>query len=176
MISKQKNFYLINNLYKLFNSKPNDIIMVVHCNDFNVMQYNILKNFCQDAGIENKSVKINLLKKLTKNPLFLNLFSGPTRLFFFQTLDSFLLFEKKIIAEKKFIPLAILYRNEIFSYPFFNQKISSFQNLGNLTSENLRNQLTLNLTTKNSNFIRNISYGYTNFINFLTHIKDIKKN
>ena len=117
-----------------------------------------------------------MLKKLTKNSLFLNLFSGPTRLFFFETLDSFMLFEKKILAEKKFIPLAIFYKNEIFSYPFFSQKVSSFKNLGELTYDNLRNQLTLNLTEKNRNFIRNISHGYVNFINFLTHIKNIKKN
>lgn len=176
MISKQKKFYLINKLYKLFNSKPNNIIMVVHCNDFNVLQYNILKKFCQEVGIKNEFIKINLLKKLTKNSLFLNLFAGPTRLFFFNRLDSYILFEKKILSDKKLIPLAILYKNEIFSYLFFKQKIFSYKILGDLTFHNIQNQLILNLKTKNNNFIMTISHTFFNFINFLSHLKNLKKN
>lgn len=176
MTLKQKNFNIVNNLYKLFNSKPDDIIMVVHFNDSSTIQYNILKNFCQKVGIESKFIKVNLLKKLTKNKLFLHLFTGPTRLFFFRTLDSFTLFEKEVLSEKKLIPLAILYKNEIFSYSFFKKKISSYGNLSNLTHNKLHHQLILNLTTKNNHFIKNLSYKHGNFINFLTYVKKSKEN
>ena len=80
---KQKKFYAIKELYQTININQKSICVFVHISNLNTIENNQIKIFCDKNNVQNKYIKINLLKKLTKNSLFLNLLSGPTKLFFF---------------------------------------------------------------------------------------------
>merc|ERR1711991_1057204 len=85
-----------------------------HVNDMTVFESNLLKIYCESNNIKIVSIKLNLLKKLTKNSLFSNLFAGPTKIFFFEDSTSFLNFNNYIAKEQQILPLAILYKDNIF--------------------------------------------------------------
>lgn len=173
---KQKKYYNIIQLYKLLNLQKTSISLVIHLSDLNVMQANILKSFCDGKDIKFINIKLNLLRKLTKNPLFINLFSGPTRILFFKDLETFQIFIKQMPFNEKIIPLSVIYNNTLFSYPFFKKRINEYESFGNLSKVKLQEKLIVNLKTKNSVFLRNLNYNTTNFLHFLTHLKNLKKN
>ena len=84
---KQKKFQTIQKVYQTINSNQKSICVFVHISNLNVIESNQIKIFCEKNNVETKYIKINLLKKLSKNSLFLNLLTGPTKLFFFCDID-----------------------------------------------------------------------------------------
>ena len=76
---KQKKFQSVQELYQTINSNQKSICVFVHISNLNVIESNQVKIFCEKNNVQTQYIKINLLKKLTKNSLFLNLLTGPTK-------------------------------------------------------------------------------------------------
>lgn len=104
---KKKKFYIINKFNNLLGSQKFPFFLVVHLNTLNFYEINALQVFCLQHDIKTSYVKLNLLKKLTKNKLFLNLLGGPTKIFFFNNISDFVKFTELQIINKKIIPLTI---------------------------------------------------------------------
>lgn len=162
---KQKNFYNISELYNLFNTNSKNISLVTHFSNLNVLESNLLKIYCDKNSIQGKYIKINLIKKITKNSLFLNLFSGPTRIFFFQNIHTFLEFSATFPLRKKIMPLAVIFDNKIYSYTFFYYHLHSLQEKKLLVQDN---QLLKKLVKNNQSFIISLKNPLQNFIISLT--------
>jgi ribosomal protein L10 len=105
MISKQKNFSDI--LKTLPHFKKDSIILISHVNNLTTLESNLIKSVCQKNQVVTFYVKLNLLKKLSKNELFNNLLKGPTQLYFFNNTSDILPFIEDPLVKKKIIPLAI---------------------------------------------------------------------
>lgn len=165
--SKQKKYSNIIQFYNLLNNEKNSIHLISHISDINIVQFNILKSFCQNLNIKNIYIKLNLIRKLTKNLLFINLFAGPTRMFFFKDLKTFLSFQRKFLLLNKIIPLCIIYNNVLYNYVFFAAQIKNYQKLGELN----RQRLLVNIKNTNVKFLIYLSSNLNNFITFLTYLK-----
>lgn len=161
---KQRNFYNILELYKLFNDNSKNICLIVHISNLNVLESNILKIYCDKNGIQSKYFKINLIKKLTKNLLFVNLFNGPTRIFFFQNVEKFLEFQTNFPLRKKITPLSVVFDNKIYSYLFFFNYLKSINN-GQLLVSNV--QFLTNITRNNQNLLITLKNPLITFISSL---------
>lgn len=172
MSLKEKKYIDAQQLLKTFGVKTNHICLIAHINDLNSLEAKLLKIFCDENKIDNISVKLNLLKKFTKNELFNNLFAGPTKIFFFSDLVIFKTFFKQIPLEKKIVPLAIFFDNKFFSYTFFLKNIEKITSNNLKTHKDLSNQLILNLNKNYINFIKNIDYTPKSFILFLSLLKN----
>ena len=67
---KQKKYSAIKEFYNAVNLNQNSICVFVHVSNLNTVESNQIKLFCDRNHVQTKYVKINLLKKLTKNSLF----------------------------------------------------------------------------------------------------------
>jgi ribosomal protein L10 len=169
---RQKKFHDIKKVYKLLNSNNHNIFLITHVSNLNMIQMNLLKTFCDQNDIKNIYIKLNLLKKLTKNDLFSNLLAGPSKIFFFQDSKNLINFLKNNPVEKKIIPLAVYFNDNFYSYSFFISRLKKFLSLNQFNKE----QFILTLNNKNSNFIHGLKQPMNNFIRFLSHYKNNQNN
>jgi len=172
MSVKEKKYIDAQHLLKTFEAKNNHICLITHINDLNSLETKLLKIFCDEKRVDSISIKLNLLKKFTKNDLFNNLFAGPTKIFFFSDLLVFKTFFKQIPLEKKIVPLAIFFDNKFFSYTFFQQNIEKITSEHVKTEKELTDQLILNLNQNSKNFINNINHIPKSFMLFLSLLKN----
>jgi len=168
MNTKKRKFYIINNFYELLNSQKNSFFLITHTNTLNIHETNSLKLFCENNQIKGNYVKLNLLKKMTKNKLFLNVLEGPTKIFFFSDFASFLNFTQLSLFNKKVLPLVIFWDGQFYDYAYF------VSNLNSLTiSNNIENLLTSQqklvslFNSKINNFVVNIDTPIKQLITFL---------
>lgn len=178
MSSKQRKFSIISEFYTFFNQTGNDICLFAHVSNLNVVESNKIKIFCNANNVKSKYIKINLLKKLTKNSIFLNLLSGPTKLFFFKDTQTFLNFMKNVPLNTKIHPLAVFFDNQFFSYTYFYNLLNTIKVNGDLNSTLLLNQkeLILNLSKTNINLVNSTNFVLTNLITSLPYYSNTKKN
>ncbi len=176
---KQRKFYAIKELYQTINKNQKSICVFVHISNLNTVENNQMKIFCERNNVETKYVKINLLKKLTKNSLFLNLLSGPTKLFFFSDITIFLNFFEQFPLKKKVFPLAVFFNNQFFSYNFFFTYLKTL----NLPSNNFENTLKIvrtnfigNTTDSNNSLVLGLNANLLNFILSLSYLNNTNKN
>jgi hypothetical protein len=101
---RQRNFFLTKYIYDFFRNDKNKIYLFVHVNDLNTIEINSINSFLKKNSINSLNIKLNLYKKMIKNDIFINLVSGPSRIFKFFDFNSFFNF---VSLNKKFIPLAI---------------------------------------------------------------------
>jgi hypothetical protein len=162
-IKKQK-FYNLNEFFKIFNKFNKNICLISHINNYNILEADQIKFYCDSNNIKTKYIKIGLLKKLTKNSLLINLLAGPTQLFFFKDIHTFYKFFELDVLRKCIYPLSIYFNNTFFNYIYFsnyiNEKISSllkyeFQIYNNFLFKitNIGNNLIIKLKTIIDNFI-----------------------
>lgn len=122
---RQRNFFLTKNINNFFSKNKNNIYLFVHVNDLNTLEQNWINLFCKNKNIISLNVKTSLYKKMIKNKNFENLTMGPTRIFQFQDFTSFLNFFEFINIKKKFIPLAVYWNLNFYSYYFFQQYLTN---------------------------------------------------
>jgi len=104
---RQRNFFLTKYIYNFFQNDKNKIYLFVHVNDLNTIEINSINSFLKKRSINSLNIKLNLYKKMIKNDIFINLVSGPSRIFKFSDFNSFLTFFDFVSLNKKFIPLAV---------------------------------------------------------------------
>ena len=177
MSSKQRKFFIVNDFYTFFNKRNKDICLVTHISNLNVIESNKIKIYCNTHNIKTKYIKINLLKKLTKNKIFLNLLSGPTKLFFFENIYSFLNFMKTVPLNQKIYPLSVFFNNKFFSYTNFCKLLNSIKLSTNITDSLLLNQkeFVLKVSETHNNFILPINSVLKNMIVSLPYFINNKK-
>jgi len=176
---KQRKFYEIKELYNTINLNQKSICVFVHVSNLNTIENNLVKIFCEKNSVKNKYVKINLLKKLTKNSLFLNLLTGPTKLFFFSDINVFLNFFENFPLKKKVYPLAVFFNNQFFSYYFFFNHLKNLRLPFNDFDKNFKTiQENFIAHTASSNLVllSSLNLPLFNFINALTYFKNNNKN
>ena len=174
MNSKKEKYLTAIQFFNLLNSEKDSINLIAHVSDINTIQLNLLKSFCHEKNIKNVYIKLNLLKKVTRNPLFLNLFSGPTRMFFFKDFLSFSTFIKNNPLGSRIIPLAVFFDNKIYSYSFFDKQLKIYAKNLSLDKIEINKNLIIGFNKQSVHFIQNLSYNFNTFIQFLSHFK--KKN
>ena len=177
MSSKQRKFFIVNDFYTFFNEKSKDICLITHISNTNIIENNKIKIYCNNNDIKTKYIKINLLKKLTKNKVFLNLLSGPTKLFFFKNINSFLNFMKTVPLSQKIYPLSIFFNNNFYPYTSFCKLLNSIKLSTNIPHSLLLNQedLILKISKTNSKFILPINSVLKNMIISLPYFITNKK-
>ena len=108
-----------------------------------------------------------MLKKLTKNPLVLNILAGPTQLFFFHDIHTFYEFLQINFLKKKIYPLSIYFNNSFFNFTFFYEYIKGRIN-NVLKKENKVYDIFLyNITNMHTQLIVKLKLIISNFIIFL---------
>lgn len=107
MFLRKKNFSKIKNVYNFFNLSDQKIILVLHVNNLNFIESNFIQYYTTQHDVKSLNIDINLTKKISLNLNFLNLLSGPTKLYKFDSFSSFLLFFNNKYISKKLIPLAV---------------------------------------------------------------------
>ncbi len=129
---KQKKFYIINNLSSNLSKFEKNICLFIHSSNLNTWENNQFKIYCDLIEVKTSYIKMNLLKKLTKNNILINLLKGPTRLLFFKNFETFLNFFVNLPLKKKIYPLAVLFNNKFYNYiNFFNNLKMIKLNLNN---------------------------------------------
>jgi hypothetical protein len=174
MNSKKKKYNNIQSTLNLFNSQVDSICLITHVNDLNTIQTNLLKIYCNENNISLFSTKLNLLRKLTKNSYFTNIFAGPTKLFFFPDFESFSAFLDKQPLEKKIIPLCVYFNNSFFNFPLFEEKLKLFKKNFKLDKSTFKLNFISLLNNKSVNLIRVLSIHVSSFITFLSYLKKNK--
>lgn len=104
---RQRNFFLTKYIYDFFKNDKNKIYLFVHVNDLNTLEINKINFFLKKKSISSLNIKVNLYKKMIKNTIFINLVTGPSRIFQFSDFNSFLTFFEFTLLNKKFIPLSV---------------------------------------------------------------------
>jgi hypothetical protein len=165
---KQKKFINILSVADVLKEQSDSIYLITHISDLNTIQNNLLKIYCDKNNIISIQPKLNLLRKITKNELFLNLYTGPTKIFFFKDPTIFLTFLKNSPIQKKIIPLTVYYNSEFYSYPKFFEIL---QKSNSLDKDSLQLTLISNLNNTSKIFLKNLKIVNYNFINFLSHLK-----
>ena len=104
---RQQKFYTIKSVYAFFNKNNDNIFLIVHANDLNIIENILIRSYCKKENIEMLGIKLNIIKKVTTNNLFKQLYSGPTKIFSFKDSSSFLSFFNNIYIVRKYIPLSV---------------------------------------------------------------------
>ncbi len=120
---KKKKFYNLKEFFEIFNKYNKGICLFSHVNNYSILEGNQIKFYCDSNNIKTKYIKIGLLKKLTKNPLLLNILAGPTQLFFFYDIKSFYEFLQVNFLKKKIYPLSIYFNDSFYNFTFFYEYI-----------------------------------------------------
>lgn len=107
MFLRKKNFSKIKNVYNFFNISDQKIILVLHVNNLNFIESNFIQYYTTQHDVKSLNIDINLTKKISLNLNFLNLLSGPTKLYKFDSFSSFLSFFNNKYIFKKLIPLTV---------------------------------------------------------------------
>lgn len=176
---KQKKFYAIKELYQTINTNQKSICVFVHISNLNTIENNQIKIFCDKNNVQSKYIKINLLKKLTKNSLFLNLLTGPTKLFFFSDAIVFSNFFENFPLKKKVYPLAVFFNNQFFSYHFFFNYVKNlklpFENVGK-NEKLIKSNFVSTVSKVNVSLVLGLNKPLINLITVLTYFKNNNKN
>ncbi len=174
---KKKKYIYISEIRKIFLEQSKKLALFVHINHMNIFELNNLKAYCLKFDIYQTSWKLNLLKKMTKNSIFLSLLKGPTRVFFFNSIETMLEFVNLFSSKKKIIPLAIYWQSNFYNYEFFSKYIKNLHNnLIGETDKNLKTNLIFSLTKTNSSLIIHLKDPFSKFLNILELIKNKKNN
>lgn len=176
---KQKNFYIMKELYQIINSNQESICIFVHFSNLNTVESNQIKIFCESNNVQTKYIKVNLMKRLTKNPLLLNLLTGPTKLFFFSNVNVFLSFFENLPFKNKVIPLAAFFDNNFFSYSFFFNYLKNIKLFGKKFDYNLKqaqSDFTQGSTNNTASTLSNLNNPLLNFIQSLSYLNNNNKN
>ena len=168
MSTKKQNYFLINDFSILLNKLEGCICLFTHISNLNNIELNQIKLFCNNNNIGTKYIKINILKKLTKNLLFKNLLAGPTQLFFFFDLNTFINFISNLPINKKIVPLAIFYNNNFFFYNFFINYCKKNINKLSTRDVSVSKDILLMLYNANINIFNSFNNVIKQFIFFLT--------
>ena len=107
MISKNRKYFIFEKMFNFFNKQSSNIFLFVHSNNISILESNLISFYCIENKIHILNIKANLYKKVFKNKFFLNIFSGPTKIFAFENFISFLFFFKNDYVLKNYIPLTI---------------------------------------------------------------------
>jgi hypothetical protein len=107
MNSKNRKYFIFEKIFTFFNTQSHNIFLFVHINNITILENNFISSYCFENKIHTLNIKSNLYKKIFKNVNFLNLFSGPTKIFVFENFISFVLFLQNDYILKNFIPLTI---------------------------------------------------------------------
>ena len=174
MNTRKRKFLLINEAIKILNNEKKAICLISHVNNMNIQQTNNLKVYCNSKNIRMFSLKLNLLHKLTINPLFLNICAGPTKLFFFDSPTSFLNFVEEESVKDKIIPLGVYYQNQFFSYNAFEKKLKTFFGEKFVDLSNYNVQFLLSFSKKSDNLLCQLPTTFNNFLRLLNKIKSEK--
>ena len=102
---RQKKYIQIKNVYNFF--KNNDIFLFVHVNNMNIIENKLIKTYCDKNKVFNLNLKLNIVKKITTNNLFLNLYAGPTQVYSFTNFEKFLNFFQNPLVNRKIVPLTV---------------------------------------------------------------------
>ena len=102
MNTRKKKFYNLTEFFEIFNKFNRGLCLFCHVNNYNILEGNQLKFYCDSNNIKTKYIKIGLLKKLTKNSLLINILAGPTQLFFFNDIKTFHEFLQVNFLKKKY--------------------------------------------------------------------------
>jgi hypothetical protein len=107
MYLRKKKFLKIKNIYNFFEQNNKKLILIVHVNNFNNIESNFIHYYCLQNNIISLYLNINLTKKISLNYNFVNLLSGPTKIYVFDSLNCFFNFLNNKYIVKNFIPLTI---------------------------------------------------------------------
>jgi len=126
MNSKNRKYYIYIKIFDFFFKQSNNIFLFVHVNNMSNLESKIISSYCITNKICNLNVKANLYNKIFRNLIFLNILSGPTRIFSFENFFSFVFFFKHVNVKKIFIPLIIFWNNNFYNYKYFYNYVSNF--------------------------------------------------
>lgn len=107
MFLRKNKFFKIKYIYNFFQYNNKNIILFVHFNNLNSIQSNLIHYYCLKNNIKSLDLNIDLTKKISLNFNFLNILSGPTKIYAFNSFNSFLCFFNNKYVEKNIIPLGI---------------------------------------------------------------------
>ena len=176
IIQKKNKFKEIQKIESVFNKQKNSICMIAHINNMNTMETNILKEYLDTNKINHFSFKLNLLKKYTKNSIFTNLCSGPTKFYFFSDFNSFNTFFENVPISQKILPLSIYYKNQFYSFSFFKNRFKEIYKSDLNNNVSIEQQFILNLTSNTKSFILNLNNSTKSFISTLSILKNKIEN
>jgi hypothetical protein len=161
---KKKKFSNLTEFFTLFNTFNKNICLFTHINNSSIIELNQIKLYCNENNIKTKYIKIGLLKKLTKNPLLLNLLAGPTQLFFFDNIKAFYDFSQIDFIKKKIYPLSIYFNNNFFNYVFFYNYIK--EKITNVLKKEIKvyDIFLYNITNIHKSLIIKLNHIINNFI------------
>jgi hypothetical protein len=169
---KKKKFYNLNEFFELFNKHNKSICLFSHVNNYNIIESNDIKFYCDSNNIKTKYIKIGLIKKLTKNSLLINILAGPTQLFFFNDIRIFYEFLQINFFKKKIYPLSVYFNNSFYNYIFFYEYINQRINNVLKKSDKVFDIFLYNITNTHTNLISNLKLIINNFIIFLRIISN----
>lgn len=159
---RQRNFFLIKNIYNFFLEDKTKIYLFVHVNNLNTIESNWINFFCKEKNIIDLNVKLSLYKKMIKNNSFMNIVSGPSKIFQFSDFDSFLTFFEFIYLKKKLIPLAVYWNSNFYSYKYFSTYlINNLKNNNNFIKELhlMKNTLLSKIVTPSAKLVTTFNYN-----------------
>jgi hypothetical protein len=161
---KKRKFYNLNEFFIIFNKFNKNICLFAHINNSSILEFNQVKLYCDRNNVKTKYIKIGLLKKLTKNPLLLNMLTGPTQLFFFNDIYTFYNFSQVDVIKKKICPLSIYFNNSFFNYMFFYNYIK--EKINNVLKREVKvyDIFLYNITNIHKNVIVKLNHIIHNFI------------
>lgn len=107
MGSKNRKYFIFEKIFTFFDKQNKNIFLFMHMHNMTILENNFISSYCLENKIHTLNVKSNLYNKVFKNKKFLNLFSGPTKIFVFENFNSFILFSKNDYIIKNFIPLTV---------------------------------------------------------------------
>lgn len=154
---RQKKYIQIKNVYNFF--KNNNIFLFVHVNNMNIIENKLIKSYCNKNNVTNINLKINVIKKITTNNFFLNLFAGPTQVYSFNNFENFLNFFQNPLITRKIVPLTVFWDNKFFSYPIFKNYLENYKqnNKSLAVIINEKNNFLVKITNKPINLISNLN-------------------
>lgn len=176
IIQKKNKFKEIKKIESVFNKEKNSICLIAHINNMNTMEINILKEYLDTNKINHFSFKLNLLKKYTKNTVFTNLCSGPTKFYFFSDFNTFNTFFENVPISQKILPLSIYYKNQFYSFSFFKNRFKEIYNIDSDKNITVEQQFILNLTLNTKSFIHNLNNNTLRMISTLSVLKNKIEN
>lgn len=138
----------------------------------NIYSASMIEFFSKEKKLFFFSLKLNLLKKITKNPLLLNLLCGPTYIFAFKCLNEFLKFVTHLTQNKDIIPLTILFKNNYYQYNKYVDYILNFKQKNNVKLEEIEihSLLITKLTILNLGIINTLNAVYLNLLLTINYI------
>lgn len=174
MVSRKYKYYNTKVFYNFFENQENKLYLFVHLNNISAFENHLINLYCQENKIESIYIKSSLIAKMTTNKILLSLFSGPTKVYCFSNLATFLNFFATIYVKDKLLPLTVFWNKNFYAYKFFIESLNLQNKLfsGVLSNESAKIKFLSNLSSFNTALI-NILH-FKNFLKFLTILKNNK--